>query len=841
MNSLLQPLIPTDVATKAGTKHVRFDRFMITCFYAPVHLFSSVCAAHFVKTFSKRLCGKQELFVGLFLCVAQEVLRLYSEFGMVLPIPNAMHDSMPQLYELLVPKPCDKSNEKDQKVDDKDLLSSIKWLVRSDVRKVEPQREGWSNIPIIICILSYLVQSKCCEMIEPINEQQVTKNKDMESLESMAPKFKVAGIDGEFSFLELTKLIIFEASKPNSEKHQLFHQAVNKKLKGVKDKTVRVWLQDSFLEKHDFFLLPEDEKEAAEDESSEANAEEDDKESEKNDLENDAGQTSSSNNIATDTNGSNDDDVDDEDNDDEDDDEDDDDDLDGDDDDDDDDDDFVGQKKKGETQAAKLNKQTKSTPSKADNAGQPQKLRKRTKGSSSTDEEYPKAKMIKSAETRPVVSTFHPLLPPVHIDLSARPWYWQYCQASQTCSWPFALSRYDLKFRMKENIAKVTFAWIAVNYAKHTGHVSGADLLFILSCPGNGEAEEKANWEELMNDFQERCDNTWDKCVAPPTFTPPADCKSFLSYFELLIQKDFPHAHLPGQQDESLIDDASNQGGSAIRQRSPPYWSRKDVVDVRNLSMSTVESKIHSWKCQILFDSYCYCFFDESRRTDLTETAFNAWDNGRFPSDQQLQKRKWELDFNLLVYYTDMLDLANNAAAKEGTLQQKRGSKFLKHIVTQTDQLRDEIKKKDKQLLEGALSQVAASSAAASTCQDVEDALSPVAASKAATRQVFTEVKVSNQQKHDELLGCFFRNGGFLRWDLKGSIDFGKVRHGFILFRNFETQDVRWFIPLLTVHKSFFNGKYKSLRLAWLLWLTFFTFFNASVQMLNYVTVYSIA
>jgi hypothetical protein len=95
---------------------------------------------------------------------------------------------------------------------------------------------------------------------------------------------------------------------------------------------------------------------------------------------------------------------------------------------------------------------------------------------------------------------------------------------------------------MERNIQKLVYNWIAKEYAVLTGHVSGRDLMSILSKPGHCDDKEKAEWTALLKELGKRCETFLLGTARPPTPVETAKNLTFLAYFQKLTRSEYPGA-----------------------------------------------------------------------------------------------------------------------------------------------------------------------------------------------------------------------------------------------------------------------------------------------------------
>jgi hypothetical protein len=167
-------------------------------------------------------------------------------------------------------------------------------------------------------------------------------------------------------------------------------------------------------------------------------------------------------------------------------------------------------------------------------------------------------------------------------------------------------------------------------------------------------------------------------------------------------------------------------------------------------------------------------------------------------------KLDWELEFNLLVWNLNKIDLRANETAMKGAFEETRAVSLaeycLKRIKETWTELLKEQAKETQAGGEGSTKEWTALllDLAEDKQQSNEDGCSNEGQEEL-PRPPCRELVVTNESKLEKSIGLYFTGDGYMRRDLKWSIFFGHPNHGRIRFDNFVTNDVRWFIPIVTL------------------------------------------
>ena len=117
-----------------------------------------------------------------FVAMSHLLLKIHSIHGMVLPVPQFMEKTIPELYRLIVP-----SNP----LEDLKHYSGLKWGRRSDVKYEAPQTAGWSNKPIMFFIVGVFIYHKNAFIQVEGERSLFHANISVESPSNYLPRFCV--------------------------------------------------------------------------------------------------------------------------------------------------------------------------------------------------------------------------------------------------------------------------------------------------------------------------------------------------------------------------------------------------------------------------------------------------------------------------------------------------------------------------------------------------------------------------------------------------------------------------------------------------------------------------
>jgi hypothetical protein len=234
---------------------MRFDGYLLTCFYAPVYLLSTVVTDYYFQDPKmKNLVNKCDLHCALFLSMSQDVLQLYWLYGMVLPISMGMRKRFPALFKILTPDMVGEENVEQGK----EVLN-----------KHENHVKGWSNIPLLLCIVSHLVLMGKLGL-KAIRPEKQAK---MQNLDHLRVEF---GTETEFKPLhELVKHILFKAREGPEE--DSFQAKMRQATRSITKDLVYNWLNHQCFEDRPGLLTGDEDEcfeQGEEEEESETSGEE---------------------------------------------------------------------------------------------------------------------------------------------------------------------------------------------------------------------------------------------------------------------------------------------------------------------------------------------------------------------------------------------------------------------------------------------------------------------------------------------------------------------------------------------------------------------------------------
>ena len=234
---------------------LRFDRFLLTGFYIQAWSYSKILADELLMPFSNRQDGIHLFFVAM----SHLLLKIYSTYGMVLPVPWFMEETIPELYRFIVP-----SNP----LEDLSHYSSLKWGVRFDVKYEASQTKGWSNVPIILFIIGNFIYRKN-HFIQLDNEKiKFQPGTIVDSPSDYLPRFRVGPSwwnddkKLKMGLYELILFLLYDLSKPanTSELYTVIREGINFVLWQMPHKKMYSCIQDSFSDAWLSFMVFRNEK-----------------------------------------------------------------------------------------------------------------------------------------------------------------------------------------------------------------------------------------------------------------------------------------------------------------------------------------------------------------------------------------------------------------------------------------------------------------------------------------------------------------------------------------------------------------------------------------------------
>jgi len=150
---------------------------------------------------------------------------------MVLPINHDLDNLAPHFVRLLVPDD-DWENEKKQYSKPRWYRGHQKVPTRNGDHKSTDfpngSVKGWSNYPIMVWIVAFLVQEKVIAIED--SKELFEKTKPKPTLREGGPTFIVGDCGKKFSFVSLVDFLLFEMQK---DEHQPICEAVNKALEPI--------------------------------------------------------------------------------------------------------------------------------------------------------------------------------------------------------------------------------------------------------------------------------------------------------------------------------------------------------------------------------------------------------------------------------------------------------------------------------------------------------------------------------------------------------------------------------------------------------------------------------
>lgn len=199
-----KPLIPGDFQMNE-----RIDHYMVTTFYGPVYMLVRACyqgmlsVCYAMKGKPSETRNKHERYSRAFLFLAKEVMLLLDEYGMVLPVPKMMEETLPELYQVVTPS-----------TDDTTLYASLTWFQRLKAGRFET-KSGWSNIPMMMWVVANMIASCAVEVVFDKKTVFNTTSDWRPSKSDYVPTFKVDKT--EYKLSGFVKFMLFEVSDPKKK------------------------------------------------------------------------------------------------------------------------------------------------------------------------------------------------------------------------------------------------------------------------------------------------------------------------------------------------------------------------------------------------------------------------------------------------------------------------------------------------------------------------------------------------------------------------------------------------------------------------------------------------
>jgi hypothetical protein len=173
-------------------------------------------------------------------------------------------------------------------------------------------------------------------------------------------------------------------------------------------------------------------------------------------------------------------------------------------------------------------------------------------------------------------------------------------------------------------------------------------------------------------------------------------------------------------------------------------------------------------------------FFRTKPKHELADALFGVKDTPKvYPSHSSSAKIRWENDFNMIVFHLKFLNIV---PIQESIIRVNfdRRDIFIQILTVVTAILW-------KQL--------------AFNLQPIKSTIPPpIANDSISPRPTLSQINFPDSTLFQNLHDPFFRKGGYLRYDLKDTINFDDKTHGFVRFQGHESNDLRWFLPFQMVH-----------------------------------------
>jgi len=745
-----------------------------------------------------------ECFTETFLGIAHQLLRIFYVFGMVLPVPKSRKDTYLGFYKLMVPGNGEKQ-----------LYSEIMWNEVSTL----PQKEGWSNIPILMVVFSYLVKVNVIKFDRSFLEFfiKTSERPDVDCYEK-GPRFMVGSAC--LTLLDLSSLVLYGETHPGVEvsfadknnlfadikkhfheanKQWLYNNMANYFTKGFPEvirKTAPADISQTKdkppptaksigkqkrkigepLSTKQAKITPKKPKTTPQP-STKSKVPKPTRLSERDDKAPSGAEESDDEPILS----------------------------------------LVAKKPKKPSGVG----DDKSTSSHESGLTVPYYSRKTDSGILEPDRQEPAqldrtVEEIATATTEPVdvhvdVPQFHPSRPPKYINTKFTSWYWTLQDVKHTDTWTYPAKVSDIENRIRENIINIIVTEVAIEYAKIKQVTEGNELLNILAEPFKNVQrpywpgdEERKKWHSMLIELDDYVTNltTNGGMIPKPLVAPGEDVSSFCNYFADFVDDKIskkPAGRKEGEK-PAFVEDT----------KVKPFWNRLKVFNMAEFLFDNVQAMIHKWKCCILYDTMCRSYFHGVvQRKEVSDGLFgNSEIKKLFPSTPL--KEEWEGTFNMLVYH--LQDLEIHSRNDNWMDPEDVEPRFLNALIKTTGRMLE-------MALTAGETQEDAVMGEAPSITAVQTATVPIGK----PRPPLCEAVVKDLVVYDELCGLFFHHDGHLRQDLRSSVKW-EAPHGFTSFGNFFTKDTRWFITFTQVPSNI-KGEFDTIDYSFLLLFVYITDF----------------
>ena len=434
----------------------------------------------------------------------------------------------------------------------------------------------------------------------------------------------------------------------------------------------------------------------------------------------------------------------------------------------------------------KKSKEKSATSSAKKNASK-EKGRKKKQAKKTTSKEKGRKKKqgLKSPSVRsdkmPSVRSVHLDPPPPYIDMNNTGWYWDFGDSHENKPWYHNISLESVSQRIQYNLCRLSYINIALWYARAHDANSGYELHEILATPGLCEDEEEIEqWEKILRSHELFWLHFGKEGGIVKQLLPrrSPDDESFYEYFSAMIELN--------KLSREVEETHTKTNKAATFEDALKYWDRSNVDCFETFDRNTVLAIVHNLRCSVVFDCICRTYFHGRRKKDLTAALLNHPENEHvYPRDMAFAKKQWDQDFNMVIHGLQQLEIFAEKDKPFGT-KKRKGDVFLDTLTFYTIEMR----------------------VLAGEHQKIHQVRQLKMRANSGPRPTLSEAKVKTPGLFERLKRLFFGSDGYLRYDLRDSLNFGpKSGHGFIRFDGYNTCDERWFMPFITVN-TIHQGKY---------------------------------
>ena len=540
---MFQPLIPTNFDYETNVRH---DRFMISAFQGPVFGLSSTLLSK-VETRDEDIRMRQARAM-MFVAVSYEVFKLLAEFGMVLPIMKEMKTAMPTLFDVLVPV----GQKGGKKIKERELFSQLAWMKRNDVKPSRNQNEGWTNIPLIMWVIGFLISRDYVALDGHM--QSTLSAEPATEWTNCAPRLKVGEVF--YTLYEFILFLLFDVTRMKNSSPEVieFRELINEKLKDVSKKTIYDGMQNWF--ELDVTAIYGKEKDTSQGEQKREG-----RKKERPTRESSAQVPSVGHASKKPKEGE-----------------------------------LEGSGEEGErNRGRKRQTRDDNKEDKASSKKMKAKLSADSEKKASTEQKRRKKRGLKM----PPVRSIHLEQPPDYINTDHTSWYWDFSDSLEGRPWYHHISLQSVNDRLEYNLCKLLYTMIALEYSRQQNKNDGQELYEILAGPILCDIDEEKEWDEALLKHKMFGETIAEEggTITQPALKVSPESQSFFDYFKAVI--------------ESY---EATEGTLHETDRPHIYWKRQDVDCWETFDRNTVLAVVHNLKCSVLFDSICRNVFETARK-----------------------------------------------------------------------------------------------------------------------------------------------------------------------------------------------------------------------------------